>query len=53
MSKKIQDRAFYMKASDKKAMGNLPRTHANCLEKTGKMRPGKTAKDRALRGHSS
>ena len=53
MRSKVEERAFYMTAADKKAMGDLPRTHANCQEKTGKMRPGKTRKDRALRGGSS
>lgn len=41
------ERAYYMTAAQKTAMGNLPRTHANCKEKTKVMRPGKTAKDRA------
>ncbi len=41
------DRKNFMNATQTAAMGNLPRTHANCLEKTGVMRPGKTAKDRA------
>lgn len=41
------ERAYYMTATQKAAMGNLPRTHANCKEKTKVMRPGKTAKDRA------
>ena len=41
-----KDRKEYMSAAHKAAMGTLPRTHANCLEKTGVMRPGKTAKDR-------
>jgi len=43
------DRADFMTAKEKDAMGKLPRTHQNCLEKTGKARPGKTAKDRARR----
>lgn len=30
----------------------VPRTHANCLERTGVARPGKTAKDRWLRGRA-
>lgn len=41
------NRAAYMTEADKKAMGNLPRTHENCLKLTGKRRPGKTAKDKA------
>lgn len=36
-----------MKQKDIAAMGNLPRAHRNCIEKTGVARPGKTAKDRA------
>ena len=43
-------RADYMSAKDKSAMGDLPRTHENCTDKTGVARPGKTAKDRAARG---
>lgn len=42
-------RADYMTPKDKQAMGDLPRTHRNCVEKTGKARPGKTAKDKAGR----
>lgn len=44
------ERAEYMSAEQKKAMGKMPRTHSNCKDKTGVMRPGKTAKDRARRG---
>lgn len=47
---KIKKRAEYMKPRDVAAMGNLPRTHANCKEKTGVQRPGKTARDSVLRG---
>lgn len=43
---KTKQRAEYMTAEQKKAMGNLPRTHQNCKEKTKVCRPGKTAKDR-------
>ena len=43
-------RADFMTAADKKAMGNLPRTHQNCFKKTGKNRPGKTAYERAKKG---
>ena len=43
----MKKRAEFMSESDKNALGNLPRTHENCLEKTGVARPGKTAKDRA------
>jgi len=42
-----KERKDYMTESQKKSMGNLPRTHANCKLKTKVMRPGKTAKDRA------
>jgi len=45
----IPERAKFMTHADKVAMGRLPRTHLNCHNKTGKMRPGKTAKDRALK----
>jgi hypothetical protein len=43
-------RADLMKAAHKAAMGGLPRTHQNCIEKTGVGRPGKTAKDRMSKG---
>ena len=46
-----KDRADYMTRAQKEAMGKLPRTHENCKLKTKVMRPGKTAKDRALSGH--
>jgi hypothetical protein len=42
-------RADFMNAADRAAMGNLPRTHHNCISKTGKQRPGKTACERARR----
>jgi hypothetical protein len=42
-----KERKEYMTAAEKAAMGSLPRTHQNCIEKTGVARPGKTAKDRA------
>jgi len=42
-------RETFMNAADKKAMGNLPRTHENCRDKTGVARPGKTAQDKARR----
>ena len=44
-------RADFMTAKDKIAMGNLPRTHGNCLEKTGVKRPGKTAHERSRQQH--
>jgi hypothetical protein len=40
-------RKDFMTEAQKKAMGNAPRTHANCRDKTGVARPGKTASDRA------
>ena len=42
-------RADFMTEAQKKAMGNLPRTHRNCLDKTKVARPGKTAYERYLR----
>jgi hypothetical protein len=42
-------RKDFMTEADKRAMGQMPRTHENCLKATGKMRPGKTAKDKAKR----
>ncbi len=47
---KANDRSFYMTSLQKDKMGKLPRTHQNCIEQTGVARPGKTAKDRALKG---
>lgn len=47
MSKNRED---FMTEAQKRAMGSLPRTHRNCLDKTGVARPGKTAKDRANNG---
>jgi len=44
MAKK--ERKEYMTETQKAAMGNLPRTHQNCIEKTSVARPGKTRKDR-------
>jgi len=49
MSRKVKERSEYMTNAQKRAMGVLPRTHDNCLAKTGVARPGKTAKDRALK----
>lgn len=45
------ERKDFMTPSQKSAMGNLPRTHANCMEKTKVARPGKTAHDKWKRGH--
>ena len=47
---KANDRAFYMTPSQKDAMGKLPRTHVNCIEKTGVARPGKSKQDNARKG---
>lgn len=41
------DRSDYMTQSQKSSMGNLPRTHENCKDRTGVKRPGKTAQDKA------
>ena len=40
-----KERKEYMSAAHTASMGSLPRTHANCIEKTGVARPGKTKKD--------
>lgn len=40
----------FMSASDRRALGDMPTTHQNCIDKTGRARPGKTARDRA-NGH--
>ena len=40
----------YMRKDQRDALGDLPTTHANCIEKTKVARPGKTARDRAKRG---
>lgn len=45
------ERKEFMTQAQKTMMGNLPRTHSNCKEKTKVFRPGKTAKDRYLNGH--
>ena len=44
-----KERKDYMTDSQKRAMGDLPRTHRNCIERTRVARPGKTAKDRAMK----
>ena len=49
MSKKKTLKDF-MSDKDRAALGDLPTTHQNCIEKTGVARPGKTARDRARRG---
>lgn len=50
MSNKLERKDFMTKA-DKDAMGNFPRTHQNCFKLTKKNRPGKTACERARKGH--
>ncbi len=50
MSNKLQRKDF-MTDEDKKAMGNLPRTHQNCFKMTKKSRPGKTKCEKARKGH--
>ncbi len=47
---KANDRSFYMTSHQKDQMGKLPRTHQNCIEKTGVARPGKTRQDAARKG---
>ena len=42
-------RADFMASEDRVLMGALPRTHQNCIEKTGLARPGKTRHERARR----
>jgi hypothetical protein len=49
VSKKELNRADFMTPFQKEMMGRHPRTHQNCKAHTGVSRPGKTAKDRALR----
>jgi hypothetical protein len=46
------DRKDYMTHEQKEKLGDLPRTHRNCLDKTGVARPGKTAHDRAKRNRT-
>lgn len=53
MTKKTEwDRENFMTAAQAAKLGDLPRTHQNCLEKTGVARPGKTAQQRARRARS-
>lgn len=49
----MSNRKDFMTASASHELGNLARTHQNCLEKTGVARPGKTAQERARRGETS
>lgn len=39
----------YMSQAQRQAMGDLPTTHENCLDKCKVARPGKTRRDRAKR----
>lgn len=47
---KVKERKHFMSQDDIQKMGDLERSHKNCLEKTGRMRPGKSKKDRVLKG---
>lgn len=46
---KVPERKYFMNQGWQSAMGNKPRTHKTCKDITGVQRPGKTARDRALR----
>ena len=50
MSKRQQDQMRPAKG-DKRS--RIPRTHSECIARTGVARPGKTAKDRANRARSA
>jgi hypothetical protein len=39
----------FMTPVQRAQLGNLPTTHANCIDKCGVARPGKTARERAKR----
>ena len=43
--RKVPDRAHFMTAEARAKMGDGPRTHQNCRDKTGKSRPGKSRQD--------
>lgn len=47
---KHSNREDFMTSDQKAKLGNLPRTHQNCLEKTGVKRPGKTKQDKSRKG---
>lgn len=47
MTDQKKTRADYMTGEQRASMGNLPRTHENCIEKTEVARPGKTLHDKA------
>ena len=46
---KNKQRADFMSKQQQESMKGFKRTHQDCLARTGVMRPGKTAKDRAKR----
>ena len=48
--KKDSELKKFMTPQQRQALGNLPTTHQNCIEKCKVARPGKTAKDRAKHG---
>lgn len=50
MSEKSSSLKQFMSQQQRNALGNLPTTHANCIEKCKVARPGKTARDKA-NGH--
>lgn len=45
-------RASFMTNKQKSQMNDAVRSHENCKAFTGVMRPGKTAKDRAIKDRS-
>jgi len=45
-------REDFMSSKQRNAMGDLQRTHENCIEKTGVARPGKTAHNRWKRARA-
>lgn len=49
----MSNRSDFMRASDRAELGNLPRTHQNCIDKTGVARPGKTAQEKVRRENRS
>lgn len=40
----------FMNSTQRAALGDLPTTHRNCIEKCKVARPGKTKRDRANKG---
>lgn len=45
-------RAEFMSAGDRASLGDMARTHQNCVERTGRARPGKTAQERYRRARA-